>query len=183
MTKQPISGVAPATLDEVTVMIVWPSLAASSYGRWWGRRYQNDFGFELFGIPVTLGRIMALLSIPLILPIYFHTLIPRLPLVLFGVPNSGCRRYRLTNRRVVVEQGFAGEVQKSVTLDRFDDIEVQQVDGQAWYNAGDLIFRLGQVETFRLQGVPRPESFRQTCLKAQRSHAGVQQAREAGLAV
>jgi hypothetical protein len=45
--------------------------------------------------------------------------------------------------------------------------------GQEWYPAGDLIFKKGQVETFRLPGVSRPESFRQTCLKARQSFDAV----------
>ncbi len=34
------------------------------------------------------------------------------------------------------------------------------------------------LETFRLAGVPRPETFRQTCLKARMSYVGVRKARE-----
>ena len=55
--------------------------------------------------------------------------------------------------------------------------------GQAWFKAGDLVFRQGQTETFRIAGVPRPETFRQTCLKAHLSFVGVAQARAAGAAV
>src|SRR5829696_2878305 len=115
---QPIAGVSPPTERETTIMTVWPTLAATAYGRWWGRRFENQFGMTVFGIPVTVGRLMALVSIPLILPLYFHMLIPRLPFVVFGVPNPACRRYRLTNRRVIVEQPFGGGEQQSVSLDR-----------------------------------------------------------------
>jgi hypothetical protein len=181
--SDPIAGVSPATLKEVTVMIVWPSLAATRWGRFWGRCYANDMGVTVFGVPITLGRIGALLSIPLILPVYFHMLVPRLPFVVFGAANPSCRRYRLTNRRVIVEHGLGGGEQRSVALDRFDRIDIEVLLGQQWYHAGDLIFRLGQVETLRLQGVPRPETFRQTCLKAHNSFAGVRQARAAGVAV
>jgi hypothetical protein len=181
--SQAIAGVVSDRDHETTVMTVWPSIAASAYGRWWGRRYANDFGVTLFGVPITVGRIMALVSIPFILPLYFHMLIPRLPFVLFGVPNPGCRWYRLTNRRVVVEQPFGGGEQQSVSLDRFDTIEVDTIPGQAWYPAGDLIFRLGPIETLRLSGVPHPESFRHTCLKAHAGFVGVQKARQAGAAV
>jgi hypothetical protein len=45
------------------------------------------------------------------------------------------------------------------------------------------VFRLGQTETFRIAGVQRPETFRQTCLKAHQSFVGVAQARAAGAAV
>ena len=173
---QAIAGVVPDTEKEVTVMTIWPSLGATAYGRWWGRRFAG--GFRLFGVPV-----MALLSIPAILPMYFHMLIPKLPLVVFGVPNASCRRYRLTNRRVIVEQAFGGGEQQSVSLDRFDAIEVEVESGQEFYPAGNLHFKLGDVETFRLVGVPHPEAFKQTCLKANSGFVGVKQARAAGVAV
>jgi hypothetical protein len=178
-----IAGVAPATEREVTIMTVWPSLGATAFGRWWGRRFANDVGITLFGLPITVGRILALVSIPFILPVYFHMLVPKLPFVVFGFPNPACRRYRLTNKRVVVEQAFGGGEQQSVSLDRFDSIEVDVQPGQEWYPAGDLIFRNGQIETFRLLGVPHPETFRQTCLKARMGFVGVLKARAAGVAV
>jgi hypothetical protein len=165
---------------ERTVMTVWPTLAATAYGRWWGRRFENSWGITLLGVPVTMGRVVALLSIPFILPLYFHMLIPKLPFVLFGFPNRACKRYRLTNRRVLVEHAFGGGDQQSVSLARFDSIEIVVLPGQAWYPAGDLIFRNGQTETLRLAGVPHPEPFRQTCMKTHAGFAGVQQAQKMG---
>ena len=176
------AGENSAAVKEVTVMTVWPTLAATGYGRWWGRRYENRWGISLFGVSVTVGRITALLSIPFVLPLYFHMLVPRLPFIVFGFPNSACRRYRLTNQRVVVEQAFGGGEQQSVSLTRFDSIEIEVLPGQAWYPAGDLVFRNGPTETLRLAGVPHPEPFRQTCMKTRAGFLGVQQARELGAA-
>jgi len=70
---------------------------------------------------------------------------------------------------------FDAEV-KSIELDRFDVIEIDCKPGQEWFAAGDLVFKRGDVETFRLEGVSRPESFRQTCLKSHQSYVGVKQA-------
>jgi hypothetical protein len=84
---------------------------------------------------------------------------------------------------VIVEQPFGGGEQQSVSLDRFDSVELEVQPGQAWYPAGDLVFRNGQIETFRLLGVPHPEPFRQTCLKAQQGFAGVAKARQMGVGV
>ncbi len=173
---QAIAGVVPDTEKEVTVMTVWPSLGATGYGCWWGRRFAS--GPKVFGVPV-----LALLAIPAILPVYFHMLVPKLPFVVFGWPNPSSRRYRLTNRRVIVEQAFGGGEQQSVSLDRFDTIDIEVEPGQEWYPAGNLVFKLGDVETFRLAGVPHPKAFRQTCLKAGQGFVGVQQAREDGAAV
>ena len=79
------------------------------------------------------------------------------------------------------------------TCDTFHDPIVADIDFELDIDgrrAGDKIegsyicvFKQGAVETFRIWGVPRPETFRHTCLKAQMSFVGVQQAKAAGLAV
>ena len=161
--KQAIAGVAPPELSEVTVMTIWPSVAATSGGRFLGRLLAIQAGFGMF----RLGRLFALLALP-VAPLFYGYL--RLPWVV--------RRYRLTNRRVAVLKGIRPQVEWFVDLDRFDAIEVVVRPGQEWYHAGDLVFRKGALETFRLTGVPRPETFRQTCLKARMSYVGVRNARE-----
>ncbi len=179
---QPVAGVAPTQLKEVTVMVVWPSLSATAFGRLWGRLFAIEVGFRVFGVPITLGRLFALASIPFMLALYFLMRLPRFPGIVIGFRNSWCWQYRLTNRRVIVENPFGGEI-KAVSLDRFDAIDVVVEPGQAWFKAGDLVFRQGTTETFRISGVPRPETFRHTCLKANMSFVGVQKAKAAGLAV
>ena len=160
--KQAIAGVAPPELGEVTSMTVWPTIASLWLGRWLGRQYENRAGLGTF---FTFGKLAMLLSIPVAMALFFYTLLP-------GI----CRRYRLTNRRVIIEKGLQTRPERSVSLDEFDSIQVVILPGQAWYPAGDLVFRQGPIETFRLSGVSRPETFRQTCLKAQRSHVGVKRA-------
>lgn len=159
--KQAIAGVAPAQLGEVTVMTILPSTCMYAPIRMLGGFYEIDAGFYVF----RLGNLLALLSIPLAIPFFFLRLLP-------GIGA----RYRLTNRRVIAESPMTLAEQKSVTLDRFDSIEIEVRDGQKWFDAGDLIFKLGEVETFRLDAVSRPEAFRHTCIKAQRGFVGVQQA-------
>jgi hypothetical protein len=180
--QQPIAGVAPTEIQEVTAMTVWPSLSATAFGRFWGRLFAIEVGFPVFGIPLTIGRLMALVSIPFMVALYFLMRLPRFPGVIIGFQNHWCWVYRLTNRRVVMENPFGAEI-KSVSLDRFDAIDIVVEPGQAWFKAGDLVFRLGPVETFRIWAVPRPETFRHTCLKANMSFVGVQKAKAAGLAV
>ncbi len=155
---QSIPGVAPPQTSEVTNMTVWPTMGASPLGRRLGQLYQIKGGFWSF----TLGHLIALLSIPIALPLFSYMLLP-------GVT----RRYRLTNRRIVVQRGLTAQDERWVELDRFDTIEVVVLPGQEWYHAGDLVFRNGPTETMRLSGVSRPETFRQTCLKAHDSFVGV----------
>ncbi len=165
--SQAISGVAPPELGEVTVMTVWPSIAATGMGRLIGRLSGSKVGFGFF----TLGKVLALMCIPLALPIFFFMLMP-------GVS----RRYRLTNRRLIVHAWLTATIDKSISLDDFDSIEVMVRPGQEWYPAGDLIFRRGPVEVFQLAGVPRPEVFRRNCLKTRTAYASVKQVQSRQLA-
>ena len=142
-------------------MIVWPSIARLPLGRFLGRLYECQFGYYI----LTVGNILALLTAPIGLVLYLLKVVPGIAI-----------RYRLTNRRVVVERGMLGIYERGVDLDRFNAIDVAVQPGQAWFEAGDLVFRLDQTETFRLAGVSRPESFRRTCLKSQQSFTGIQQA-------
>lgn len=158
---QPIAGVVAAEVKEVTIMTVWPSNAAYRVGRLLGRGYAIQAGFYIF----TVGNLIALLSIPIALPIYFYRVAP-----FVGT------RYRLTNRRIIIQTGLAGKDDRWVDLDRFDRIELVQLPGQAWYDAGDLVFSKAGVETFRLPGVSRPEAFRNVCMKAHQAHMGVKAA-------
>jgi len=155
--KQAITGVTPSQTAECTIMTVWPSIASLGIGRWIGRMCM--LGGKS---PLAIGKILAVLLIPLAMNVFIHMLTP-----------WGARRYRLTNRRVIVEKGLKPVEDRSVEFDRFHSIVVDVQPGQEWYPAGDLIFRKGAVETFRLPGVPRPETFRQTCLKARQSYDGV----------
>jgi hypothetical protein len=161
--KQAIAGVTPPELGEMTVMTVWPSAASTGLGRFLGRFYAIPAGFWIF----TVGRMCLLLSLPLAPLLYFWLRLP-------GV----VRRYRVTNRRIRVERGLRPTVERYVDLDRFDTIEIEVLPGQEWYKAGELIFRQGAIETFRLHGVPRPEAFRQVCLKAHQAYVGVKKALE-----
>ena len=161
-------------------MVVWPSIAAYPSGRFLGTLYAIETGFYV----LTVGNILALLSIPHALALYFYRLLPSF----FGAPLHGSS-YELTNRRIIEQRAEIGardgfpfvrfrhncEV-KSVELDRFDKVEIDQQPGQAWFDAGDLVFTLDGVETFRLDGVSRPEAFRQTCVKSHMSYSGVKQA-------
>jgi hypothetical protein len=184
--KQAIAGVAPADMQEVTVMTVYPSIARYGLGRMLGRAYSIDIGPAF----LTVGNLIALLSIPLAMALYFFRLKPSF----FGTSLHGVF-FTLTNRRVVERRNEVhfrsgliflnfrfGVETKSVALDRFDSIEIIRRPGQSWFDAGDMIFRLGTTETFRLEGVSRPAAFRATCLKSQMSYVGVQDALKRQLA-
>ncbi len=157
---QAITGVSPPELAEVSIATAWPSIAITRLGRWMGKLFENN---TVVGpLHLTLGRIAVLMSIPLALKLYFFNLLP-----------FRCRRYRLTNRRVIIQKGLSAADERWTSLDDFDEIQIIVQPGQAWYRCGDLAFVKGKVESLRLLAVPHPEAFRATCLKAQRSYSSV----------
>jgi hypothetical protein len=160
--KRAIAGVVPAESNEVAVMTIWPSIAVFSLGRFLGKlcdlRWPDVYILRL-------GNLLALLSIPLALPLYFCRILPSIG-----------RRYTLTNRRVVIQTAITAIVFDAVDLDGFDSIEIDALPGQAWFDAGDLSFRRDGREVFRLGGVSWPEAFRQTCLKSHRAYVAVKHA-------
>lgn len=162
---QPIAGVTPAEIQEATIMTVWPSVAQYALGRALGSLYAIRWPDVYF---FRLGNLIALLAIPVALVLFFMRIAP-------GIGT----RYRLTNRRIIVERGLSGVEDRWVDLDRFDAIDIEVRPGQQWYDAGDLVFRLGNVETFRLPGVSRPAAFRETCLKAHLARVTISRTRPA----
>lgn len=157
--KQAIAGVTLPSQGEVTIMSVWPSISVFGLGRTLGELFSIRAGISV----LTVGNLIALASIPVALGLYaLRTFM----------------RYRLTNCRVIEHRGLGSDEVGSVDLDRFDSIEISVRPGQAWYESGDLIFRQGQIETFRLEGVSRPAAFRSTCMKARMGFVGVKNALE-----
>ena len=133
-------------------MTVWPTIGATAAGRWVGRLCGVKLGRGFF----TLGKLLALATIPLSLAVFIWQLLPAV-----------CRRYRLTDRRLTIQNGYKAIERRAIGLDEFDAIDLTILPGQDWLHAGELVFRRGGSEVFRLSGVSRPEVFRQVCLKAQ----------------
>ena len=134
-------------------MTVWPTIGATEAGRLVGRLAAIRIGLGSF---FTIGTILAVATIPISLLVFAWQLMPVV-----------CRRYTLTDRRIIIRKGLSAVDEASVELDQFDAIEVQVLSGQAWHRSGDLVFRRDGTEVLRLRGVSRPEVFRQVCLKVQ----------------
>jgi hypothetical protein len=155
-----ISGVVPPSVAEATIMTVWPSVGSTGLGKTLGRLYRIREGFG----PISIGRLALLATIPVGLMLYLSMRMP-----------WAIKRYRLTNRRVRIEQGINPQVMQFVTLDGFDTVDLEVSPGQEWFACGDLVFRRGAIETLRLPGVSRPESFRRVCLEARQAYVGAAQ--------
>jgi hypothetical protein len=76
------------------------------------------------------------------------------------------RRYTLTNRRLMVRQGWKGRVKQEVALAEIDDVHLDPGKVDNYYLSGDLEVLSGGKVVLRLPGVPEPEGFRQAILNA-----------------
>jgi len=131
--------------------VVWPTIGATQCGCFVGRLCAVRQGLGTF---FTLGKLFAIGTIPVSLGVFAWQLMP-------GV----IRRYCLTNRRILVQKGLSRVEERSIALDEFDRIEIQVLPGQEWLRTGEMLFLRDGREVFRLSGVPRPETFREVCLK------------------
>ncbi len=142
-------------------MTIWPTIGAKSFGHLVGRLCASKIGWGGF---FTLGKLWAVATIPLSLAVFFWQLMPYI-----------CRRYTLTNRRIIIRRGWQPLDEKWVDLDGFEAIAIRVLPGQAWLHAGELIFKCGEAEVLRLSGVSRPEVFRKVCLTAQEAFLSVRE--------
>jgi hypothetical protein len=157
--NHPISGVLPSDLTEVTCKVIWPTIGAIWAGRWVGRLAAVRLGWGKF---FALGKLLALATIPVSLAVFAWQLMPYV-----------CRRYAVTNRRIIIRRGLMALDERWIGLDEFDSIEIEELPGQQWLCAGDLVFRHGDLEVLRLAGVPRPETVRRMCLTSQQALVSV----------
>jgi len=149
--RPPIPGIAPSLLAETTSVVAWPSIGSLSLGRRVGRLSGVSLGVG----PFTLGKALAVASIPLALGVFAWQFLP-----FFS------RRYRITNRRIMILRGLTLREGPSIGLDEFDAIRVDILPGQDWLRCGEVVFLRDGSEVFRLSGGSRPAVFRQICLKA-----------------
>jgi hypothetical protein len=157
----PIAGVAPPELGEVVSMTTWPTIGALPAGRYVGRLADNRLGFGEF---FTLGKLLALATIPISVAAFGWQLMPYV-----------CRRYTLTNRRIIIRRGLMPADERWINLEEFDSIDIEILPGQSWLHAGDIVFKRSGSEVLRLTGVSRPEVYRQMCLRAQKAMVSVHQ--------
>lgn len=147
---QPIAGVTPADLAEVTCKVTWPTIGATRLGRFVGQLGSVSVGIGPF---FTLGKLFALATIPLSVAVFAWQLMPYV-----------CRRYAVSNRRIIIRRGLRPVDERWIRLDEFDSVDVEVLPGQEWLHCGELIFKQGGRESLRMSGVTRPEVFRQVCL-------------------
>ena len=150
--EETVADKLPKNLEERELTTIWPTIGAYALGRVVGQLGAIPLGLG----PLTVGNLLALLTIPITLAIYGWQLMPYV-----------CRRYTLTDRQILIQRGLAKlHTEEAIALDEFDSIEINVLPGQAWLHSGDLVFKHQNQPVLRLRSVLRPEIFRHTCLTA-----------------
>jgi hypothetical protein len=140
---QAVTGVTPPQLGEARIREVWPSL--------------------IVGYPGLTSLVEYMLRSIILAPVAWIIL-----LFLFGKKFSPfiCKRYTLTNRRLMVQRGLKPHPVQEIALADIDD--VRQVPGTYYdfFQAGSLEIVSRSKGNLTLGGVPEPESFRQAIINA-----------------
>jgi hypothetical protein len=140
--SQAVTGLVPPQQGEARIRERWPSVVRFGAVAGLGRALQRTI-------------LLAPLAWVLMAPFYFSKVLPFF-----------ARRYRLTNRRVVILGGWSGKEVQSVALKDIDDVRVQTDANSDFYRAGTVeIISNGQV-ALTLPGTPEPESYRLSILNA-----------------
>jgi hypothetical protein len=139
--RQAIAGVMAPQLDEAMIREVWPSVVAYKGGHAAAWLTTSGFGIPV-GLPM-LGYLLARKFLPFV-----------------------CKRYTLTNRRLMIRRGLKPSPAQGVALSEIDDVRLLPGSLHPFYRSADLeVLSKGQV-ALRLPGVPDPESFRHSILNA-----------------
>src|SRR6516164_7155769 len=99
--KQAVTGLVPPEVGETTIRVVWPSVATSPSVAGLGRLLMRTI------VLAPLGWLM-------LAPFYFKKILP-------GVG----RRYALTNRRLMIQQGWSRKPSREITLADMDDVRLK----------------------------------------------------------
>ena len=145
---QAITGLVPPQTREALIREAWPTVAGISPG----------------------GAAVAkkLMQTYLLAPLGFLVL---LPLFMLKFAPFLCRRYTLTNRRLMIQRGLKPAPTHQVALADIDEVRFEPNDVDAFYVSGTItILSKGQI-VLTLPGVPEPEGFRQTLVSAKTAWA------------
>lgn len=149
MPRQAVSGLMPPQVGEAMIREVWPSV---------------------LGVSPTLAGLSAKLMRSVFLAPFGWMLNG----LLFGRKFAPflCRRYTLTNRRLMVQRGWKPAPTHEVALKDIDDVRLIANTYDAFYRSGELQVMSGGQEVLKLTAVPEPESFRQAIVNTVRAWGG-----------
>jgi len=88
-----------------------------------------------------------------------------LSILMLGLPFLGRQRVRVTNERIVIEQGFWTKVRDDIEVFRIRDVVVKQNLYHRILGIGDIVIRSMEgrsEETHVLKGIANPVAFSET---------------------
>src|SRR4051812_8470079 len=141
--RQAVAGLMPPQLDEALIREAWPSVL------------DRSAGLATLASKLIKSVALAPLGWGLLAPLFALRLAPFL-----------CKRYTLTNRRLMVRRGLRPRPAQQVELKDIDDVRVVPGSYNPFFRAGTLeVVAKGQV-ALTLGGVPEPEGFRHAVVNA-----------------
>jgi hypothetical protein len=140
---QAVSGVTPPQLGEAMIREVRPGVVDT-----WAAA-------AVLGEKLIRSIILAPAGWAVLAPLYFRRIMPFL-----------CKRYTLTNQRLMIQRGLKPRPVQSIPLAEIDEVRFDHHSYNSFFLTGTLeIISKGEVK-LRLTGVPEPESFRHALVNA-----------------
>jgi hypothetical protein len=139
--RQAITGLMPPSLGEARVRVAFPALPGVAAAP--------------AGLAKMLTRTYVLVPLAWLI---------QAPLFALKFAPFVCKRYTLTNRRLMVRKGWKPVPVQEIALADIEDARLDREAVDPFFVSGTLqVFSKGQV-AMTLPGVPEPEGFRQTVL-------------------
>jgi hypothetical protein len=147
-SRQAVTGLTPPQRAEAIIREVRPTVAAH---------------------PALSGPARRLMRTAFLAPLGWLLLAPLFPL---KFAPFLCKRYTLTNRRLMIRRGLARpQPLHEVALSDIDDVRLDPASRDDFYHSGTLEVLSQGKTVLHLPGVPQPEAFRQSVLNAVRAWA------------
>jgi len=141
--RQAVAGLMPPQLDEALIREAWPSVL------------DRSAGLATLASKLIKSVILAPLGWLLLAPLFARKLMPVL-----------CKRYPLTNRRLMIRRGLKPHPVQEVALADIDEVRLAPNSSNGFYRSGTLeVVSKGHV-VMTLLGVPEPEGFRHAIINA-----------------
>ena len=144
---QAVAGLTPPEVGEARVREIYPSVARVPAIANLGKLLNNTI-------------VLAPLGWLLMSTVYFSKLLP-----IIGV------RYALTNRRVMIRQGWKGTSSQEVPLSEIEDVKLDPASVDHFFRSADLIITRTGSTPMTLRAVPDAESFRHAILDTRNAWA------------
>lgn len=147
--SQAVSGVVAPQTNEAMIREVWATVDANPSITTLARKLIKTV-------------VLAPLAWFILLPFWAKRLLGFLPGLSFLTT-----KYTLTNRRLMVRKGMKAKSVQEIPLDHIGGVKVITDANSDFYATGHLqVLRKDGSAAFMMEGVPEPESFRQSILQA-----------------